>query len=94
MVIDCDCAVQRLVRWLANPPEYQQHLLMYLFGLVSYHYLKSITRCLTHEPSETEMTRGASNEEGLIDIWEEPLDVVDATMPWQVLVMCHCVKDT
>jgi hypothetical protein len=37
--------------------------------------------CLTHEPSETEMTRGARSEEGLMDIWEEPLEVVEAIMP-------------
>jgi hypothetical protein len=56
-------------------------LLMHLYRISKRQVSRAMAR--THEPSETEMTRGARSEDLLTELWE-PLDVVEER-PWTVV---------
>jgi hypothetical protein len=58
-----DQTVYRLL-WIGALPKYQEHFLMDLFGSVSEPHEAAAHRDMvrTHDPSDTERTRGASAE--------------------------------
>lgn len=87
MVVHSHGSVQRPVRGVANLTEYEQHLLVDLVLLAS--ALPWMYTQRTHEPSETERTRGARSEEGLAESWE----LLEVDMPYGMLVfdyLCGC----
>lgn len=71
MVVNREVAVQRFVRRFADLSENEEYLLVHL-SAVSHHH-EDTTRTHTHEPSETDITRGASKEDLFMELLE-PLE--------------------
>lgn len=66
MMVHGECAIQRFVRRFANLAKDEQNLLVHL--QLSAPCMCMGTGARTHELSDTEMTRGASNEDLLAEL--------------------------